>query len=77
MTEAALCAEIRRRAPHLTIDHVGKLSVGMDLDAIVSDNVGQYLWSSYANELCPEPIVTRTSRYREMVSTLPGQKILF
>ena len=77
MNERELRTEITRRAPHLTIDHVGQWSSGKKLDAIVSDDVGQYLWSEYANELCPQPIITRASRYREMVPTLPGQKVLF
>jgi hypothetical protein len=77
MKESRLRAEIARRAPHLAIDHVGELSGGNRIDAIVSDGEGQYLWSHYANELSPQPIITRTSRYREMVPTLPGQKVLF
>jgi hypothetical protein len=76
MNEHKLRTEISRRAPHLTIDHVGQLS-GKGLDAIVSDDAGQYLWSVYARELVPQPIVTRATRYCEMIPTLPGQKVLF
>ena len=56
MNETTLRNEIARRAPHLRVLTVGLLFGGKDLDAIVEDRRGQYLWSAYSRELDPAPI---------------------
>ncbi len=56
MTETDLRNEIARRAPHLHVLTVGTLFGREQLDAVVEDQRGQYLWSVYAAELDPQPI---------------------
>ena len=69
--EASLRKEIAHRAPHLTVLSVGPLFGRTQIDAIVEDRHGQYLWSTYARELDPQPIAPAEA------DLLPGQLNLF
>jgi len=70
MTESSLRNEIARRAPHLRVLTVGLLFGGKDLDAIVEDRRGQYLWSVYRREMNPQPP-------EPAVATVSGQLSMF
>ena len=70
MTEASLRNEITRRAPALKIVSIGRLFGGKELDAVVEDRRGQYLWSVYERELNPQPP-------EPAPAPLPGQLSMF
>jgi len=65
---AALRNEITALAPDLEICSVGILVGQCDLDAVVSDRFGQYLWSHYRKE---------HDLHAETAHVLPGQLSLF
>jgi hypothetical protein len=68
MTEADLRNEIARRAPHLKVLTVGTLFGREDLDAVVEDRYGQFLWSVYQRQVKEPAPAARP---------LPGQLSLF
>ena len=70
MTETTLRNEITRRAPGLKIVSIGRLFGGKELDAVVEDRRGQYLWSVYERELNPQPP-------EPALAPLPGQLSMF
>jgi hypothetical protein len=70
ITETTLRNEIARRAPEMKILLIGALFGGTELDALVEDRRGQYLWSVYRREMNPQPP-------EPAVATVSGQLSMF
>jgi len=78
MTETDLRNEISQRAPQMRVLTIGKLFNSDDLDAVVQDRRGQYLWSVWRRQTDP-PAIAPTPRHRpvELPRITSGQLDLF
>ena len=56
MTETELRNDIARRAPQMRILTIGALFGNEQLDAVVEDRRGQYLWSAWRRQTDPPAI---------------------
>jgi len=56
MTETELRNEIARRAPQMRVLTIGALFGTEQLDAVVEDRRGQYLWSAWRRQTDPPAI---------------------